>query len=72
MMDESDLYADLRPITLRNVCAASCGHEHKATDITPPVMVPEVGLVCANCARMNATEIQLAYPVKKQSLLPSF
>ncbi len=42
--------------TMRNQCAAGCGHVHSGADPHPPVMVPDVGLVCADCISDRTSE----------------
>lgn len=66
-----DLFANARPITLRNLCAAGCGQEHSPAGKAPGVMVPEIGMVCERCVLPGAEESIAEHPKKLMSI-PSY
>lgn len=48
---------------LRNLCAAGCGHEHSGADPIRPVMIPGVGLVCADCLTDAISDMVDTHPI---------
>lgn len=67
-MDETttDLFAGVR-MTLRNLCAAGCGKEHSPQGKLPATMIPEIGMVCAECTPAGTAKFIDEYP---QKLMP--
>lgn len=48
---------------LRNLCAAGCGHVHSGADPIRPVMIQDVGLVCADCLTDAISGMVDAHPI---------